>query len=261
MRVPTLLLFACFGASACAQAVFQVDTIRAVQPWAPHEVYTFPRLVIPARPAVAARINTHLSIDFLEVDPDTAHGHYFDKVWGDTVGWTTPRLSYLGWEVRQPLPNVLEVELSGEGCGAYCEGFITSYHYDLHNGRYLTKDSLFTPPGIAALNDTLYARWRSTLTAYIASVLDSVADPHVDTAAVEEMKATMELYQNCLDERADGDPYTSDFTVSASGLRFFIARCAPHVVQELDVLDPIAFELPYAICKPWMRAEVKELFP
>jgi hypothetical protein len=71
----------------------------------------------------------------------------------------------------------------------------------------------------------------------------------------------MEMYQHCLDDRSDGDAYVSDFMVGADGFRFFTARCAPHVVQELDALDPLSFVLPYATCTPWMRAEMRTLFP
>lgn len=246
---------------AFAQVPFMVDTIRAVQPWAPNETYTFPRLVMPERPAIAARINKHLCTVFLEVDPDTANGHYFDRVWGDNVGWTTPRLSYLEWNVSRPLPNVLEVELSGEGCGAYCEGFVTHYHYDLRDGGYIGLDSLITPEGRSAFTTTIHTRWEDTITTCIAIMLDSAALPSLDTEILEHLQATMEMYQQCLDDRSDGDAYVSDFTAEIDGIRFFTSRCAPHVVQELDVLDPVSFVLPYSTCTPWMRVEVRSLFP
>ena len=63
------------------------------------------------------------------------------------------------------------------------------------------------------------------------------------------------------EERSQGDAYAYDFTVEAAGLRFFTERCAPHVIQELDVLDPLSFALPYAECRSWMRNDVKGLFP
>ncbi|MBL8002565.1 MAG: hypothetical protein JNL05_11435 [Flavobacteriales bacterium] len=256
-------LFVALWAIACqaiGQVTVLVDTARAVQPWPPYETYSFPRIRLPQHPAVAARIDHDLCIDVLEVDPDTANGHLFDRVWGDTVGWTTPRLSYLEWSVRRPFPGVLEVELSAEGCGAYCEGFTTHYQYDLRTGRRLDYDSLFTPQGIATLNDTLYKAWTALLNGHIAGVVDSLADSEIDPEYVEFLRAELELYRNCLGERTD-DPYVEDLMFEAEGVRFFISRCAGHVDLALDELDPVSFVLPYGWCGRWMRPDLRPLFP
>ncbi len=260
MRAWSMLMGLVCAAAAGAQPVLQVDTIRAVQPWEPHAEYTFPHLVLPERPAIAARIQRDLCIDLLEVDPDTAQGRYFDRVWGDTVGWTTPRLSYLEWTVRRPMPEVVEVELSAEGCGAYCEGFTTHDQYDLRSGRRLDYDSLFTPAGVSALNDTLLVLWKELLNAHIAQVVDSLADSEIDPEYVEFLKAELEMYRECLDGRAD-DPYVEDLQVGPDGIRFFISRCAPHAWLNLDELDPVSFVLPFAWCGRWMRDDLRSLFP
>jgi hypothetical protein len=251
------------GALVNAQrsATLHVDTIRAVQPWPPHEVYSFPRIVMPDRQPVADRINRHLCTDFLEVDPDTAGNGIFTAVWGDTVGWTTPRLSYLEWQVRRPLPDLLEVELGGEGCGAYCEGFTMRYQYDLREGRSLTHDELFTTPGLAALNDTLHRSWSKLLTGHIAHLVDSLADAEIEPGHVEFLQARMDLYRTCLEERPEGDPYVVDMVIEGDGIRFFLARCAPHAFLNLDELDPVSFALPWSWCVPRMRPEVRPLFP
>jgi hypothetical protein len=245
-----------------------VDTIRAVQPWEPREEYTFPELVSAERSLQASHINRDLALRLLDVDRDSmAGGHLFDKVWGDTIiGWL-PRLNYLSWEVRRPLPEVVEVEFSAEACGVYCEGFTDHLLYDLRDGSYIGYDSLFTPTGRATLEDTLKTLWFQRVSAHLVQlVLESAAlDPvATDTVTMDEeqqvRKSRIELYQRCLDEHAVSGPYVSGCSVGPGVLRFHIARCANHEEQALDDLDPMTFALPWRTVEPLMRAERRVLF-
>lgn len=241
---------------AQGRTVYAVDTVRAVQPWPPHAEYSFPRLVIPARPEVAERINRHLAIDFLEADPDTAGNDLFSLVWGDAATARTPSLYDLTWEVHQPLPEVVDFELTGEGCGAYCEGFTRHYLYDLRDGSYLAFDSLFTPAGLVAVNDTLDKLWRSTLRAYVDSLEIGLSGPDLTPADKEVAQLVAVLYLDCLEERVDLAPYVEDVQPLTTGMRFFIARCAAHVNQNLDELDPVSFQLQYG----WLLTRIRPQF-
>lgn len=261
-QLPWLALLLAVGPRLQAQdiPVLHIDTVRAVQPWHPHETYSFPRFALPERPVVAARINRDLCIDFLDVDPDTAKDMLFANVWGDTVGWTTPQLSFLEWSVRRPFAQVLQVELSGEGCGAYCEGFTMHYQFDLRTGRRLEHDSLFMPQGIAAINDTLLKAWTALLNGHMAGVVDSLADTEIDPEYVDFLRAELEMYRRCLVERTD-EPYVVDLVFEGEGVRFFLARCASHVEQALDELDPVSFTLRYSWLHRFMRPDLQDLFP
>lgn len=247
--------------AAQGPVVLEVDTVRAIQPWGRHAEYTFPRLVLPASPAVATAINRHFSTMMLEVDPDTAGDALFDLVWGDSVSGGMPRLNDITWVVRHPLPEVVEIELTAEGCGAYCEAFTVRNIYDLRNGRYLPYDTLFSPEGLKALDDTLYQAWVDRLNGYILARIDDLADKEIDPEFVDQVRGSMELYRQCMDERAVGDPYVEDLSIVAEGMSFSIARCAPHVVLELDELAPVSFTLSLAWCRPFMRPELRLLFP
>lgn len=244
--------------NTCAQGrtVMLVDTIRAAQPWPPYAEYSLPRLVMPEHPEVATTINRHLAIDFLEADPDTAGDRLFDKVWGDTVTGWMPRLSYLEWEVHHPLPEVVDIELSAEGCAAYCEGFTRHYIYDLRDGRYLDYDSLFTPSGLVAVNDTLDKLWRSTLRTYVDSLEIGLSGPDLTPGDKEVAQLVAVLYLDCLEERVDLAPYVEDVQPLTTGMRFFIARCAAHVNQNLDELDPVSFQLQYG----WLLTRIRPQF-
>ncbi len=238
-----------------------VDTIRATQPWAPHAEYTFPRLSLPERPSVAARINRHLCIDFLEADPDTAGNNLFGLVWGDTATARLPSLYDPTWEVHHPLPEVVDIELTAEWCGAYCEGFTRHYVYDLRNGHYLGFDSLFTPAGLSVVNDTLDKLWRSTLNAYVDSLETASSGPDLLPEDKEFAQSVATLYLDCLEERIDRAPYVDDIQPRLTAMRFFISRCAGHVNQNLDELDPLSFELSYSWLRQYMRPELRSLFP
>lgn len=260
MRSGWLVPILCLGHIAAAQTGLQVDTVRALQPWAPHAEYTFPRLVLPERPAVAARINRQLAMDLLEADPDTAGDDLFAMVWGEPVSGWMPRLNDISWEVRRPFTELVEIELSAEGCGAYCEGFTTRRLFDLRDGSALPYDSLFTAEGLRTVQDTLYRAWVAHLDGYILSTLDDLADKEIEPDYVDQVRGSLEIYRQCLDERPVGEPYVEHVGVVAEGLSFSIARCAPHVVRELDVLDPVTFTLSLAYCSPLIRAERRALF-
>lgn len=253
-------LAACWiGAIAFAQVELQVDTIRAVRPLPPHEAYSFPHVRTPQDPSVGERIHRHICIDLLEADPDTAGNDLFSMVWGDTA-WPMPRLSIYEWSVGRPLKEVVSIEVVAEGCGAYCEGFTKHYAYDLRNGRYLGYDSLFTPAGLVAVDDTLDKIWRAILQQYIVEQRDSFERGGLSEEDSLRIPEVIELYSSCLGERPPAKPYVSDISPSAHVIRFYIDRCAPHVIRALDELDDVEIHLPYSWLQQWFRPELRALF-
>jgi len=246
-------------AQAAAQSVV-VDTISAMQPWPPHELFTFPHFSTLGQPQLAERINRDICIDFLDVDPDTAKGNLFQMEWGDPDHGPSQRLYSLTWSSSQPLPKVLSIALAGEGCGAYCEGFTTHYAYDLRDGDRLRFDSLFTAIGLLAVEDTLRKHWQAKVEAQIQLIQDSL---RVTTLSVDEKEWYQEasdLYSQCLLERADERPYVSDFEPLDRKLRVYIARCSAHANRNADDLDEVAMDLPYEWLAPYLRPDVAALF-
>lgn len=245
---------------AQGRTVYAVDTVRTAQPWPPHAEYSFPRLVIPARPEVAERINRHLAIDFLEADPDTAGNDLFSLVWGDTATARPPSLYDLTWEVHQPLAEVVDFELTGEGCGAYCEGFTRHYLYDLRDGSYLAFDSLFTPAGLVAVNDTLDKLWRAVVSQQILTIEDTLSTRALSVEDQEWFRESVELYRNCRDERPRHAPYVEDIVPLPQIMRFHIARCSAHVNRNVDDLYTVEVQLPFSWLATHFRPELRSLF-
>ena len=252
----TMLLAVC---QATAQPVV-VDTISAMQPWPPYEEFTFPRFLTPGNPKLAARIERDLCIDFLEVDPDTAKGSIFQQVWGDPASTAPQRLSLLSWTSEQPLPEVLSVSFSAEGCGAYCEGFTTHYIYDLRDGHRLLYDSLFTETGRVAVDDTLRRNWQAAVEAHIQLIQGSLKLDSLSIEDIEWLHEAMDLYRQCLLERTDYRPYVVDIEPMGKALRVYIARCNAHADRALDELDEVKVDLLYEWLRPYLRPEFVALF-
>lgn len=245
--------------SAAAQPVV-VDTIRAMQPWPPQERFTFPHFAIPERPQRAERINRDLCADFLGVDPDTATGSIFQTVWGDAANELPQRLNSLSWTAGQPLPDLLSIMLSGEGCGAYCEEFTVHYVYDLRDGSRLRYDSLFTTEGLKAVDDTLGGHWRAAVEAQLRLIQDSLRAPGLTAEEKEGWMEAQELYRQCIGERTGLRPYVADMEPLAGGLRVWMARCGAHANRELDELEEVSVDLPYTWLAPRLRPGMAALF-
>ena len=252
-----MLLAVC---QAAAQPVV-VDTLSAMQPWSPYEEFSFPHFSMPGKPKLAEGIERDLCVDFLGVDPDTAKGSIFQQVWGDPTSAAPQRLSSLSWTSEQPLPEVLSVSFTAEGCGAYCEGFTTHYNYDLRDGHRLQFDSLFTETGRIAVDDSLRRKWKAAVEAQILVLLnDSVTDTDASKESREWREDALSMYRQCLLERADYPPYVSDFEPLEQALRVRIARCSAHANRNLDDLDAVQMDLPYKWLRSFLRPELVALF-
>ena len=246
-------------AQLAAQSVV-VDTIFAMQPWPPYEEFSFPHFTIPGQPQLAERIDRDICIDLLEVDPDTAKGSIFQMAWGDPSHEMPQRLNSITWSASQPLPEVLSVTFSGEGCGAYCEGFTIHYNYDLRDGHRLEFDSLFTQKGRTAVDDTLRKFWQAKVEAQIQMVQDSLQVTGLSADNKEWWQEASDLYRQCLLERADERPYVSDMEPLDRELRVDIARCSAHANRNVDDLDEVSIDLPHAWLGPYLRPDVAPLF-
>lgn len=236
----------------------EIDTLRDVQPWAPHQAYSFPKVGIANRPSLAERINKDIALDLLEVDIDTLKGPLFEQVWGD-AGGSLPRLSTLAWTAAQPLAYVLSIGFSGESCGAYCEGFSIHCNYDLRTGERLQFDSLFTHVGFVAVNDLVEKRWSMVVEREIALLEDTLRKHGRSAEEREELTASLNLYKTCLAERSGVRPYVEDFDMLRNELWLRVARCSAHVERDADTLGSVVMALPYADIARYMRPEALAL--
>ena len=154
------------------------------------------------------------------------------------------RISEFSWNCSRTTPGVLTIELSGEYCAAYCEGFLKHYLYDLHTGMSLTPEAVFTSSGLVAVNDSLSRSWQRSISDRIQILEDSLRIRDLTAPTVEALNDAIQMYRICFESRPKEAPYIEDMLLLADGLRFVIARCSAHVDRELDELGAISIDLP-----------------
>lgn len=271
---------------ATAQTVI-VDTIRELSTWPVHRWYTFPKVSMPGNEAIAHRIQKDLCVDFLMIDPDSANGHYFSEVWSDSsrTGRVMAMLSDIEWSYTRPLPGVLVIDLSAEGCGAYCEPFRTHYNYALATGDRLEFDHLFTEEGLTLLNNALSAEWHRLAMEQLVVLVDSLDVPGSDTIRGWSMKVmdmliaradslsavrpntpdqqwfreAVELLKNCIAERPSNDPYIADMELRGEGIHLWLARCSAHADRNVDELWEVEMDFPYEDLAPQLKPAYQQL--
>ncbi len=246
------------GAGPLPAQGLRLDTLRDVQPGGRHEVFTFPHLAWPERPEIASRINRDLCVEFLEVDPDTAHNGLFTQVWGDPLSESMPRVNALTWSCVRPRLEVVSIELMGEFCSAYCAEFDIHYTYDLRSGLRLQYDSLFTDIGLRLVTDSLDQRWRRKLQDEVLKMEEqlTVAGPLSDTAGM--IRGAIQLYTDCLAERRT--LYVEDLELGADMMIVRVARCGHHADRALDELGAVGSGLDYSWLLSYFKPGLAHLF-
>lgn len=243
-----LLLLLSVGAGAQPIAI---DTLRAVQPWGLRVEYTFPHVRLAGNEMVAARINRDLLIAFLGVDPDTLKGDPLQEIWGEEEHSGMPRINSLNWRCDRSAPEVLTVHLSGEYCGAHCEGFDLHFLYHLRSGQRLDLENLFAAEHLDAVHAEVGKRWRFVLTGHIGDLENARKALHPSPERKAWLDEAIDMYRSCLESAPDDRAPVIDLFHAKDRLRFFTGRCSAHVDQEMDDLFPLAIDL--------MRDEVLDL--
>lgn len=248
---------ACWGlASICSGQVVVVDTLRSSSAHS-RSASTFPAIRVIGEEAVTRSINRNLIVDLLGVDPDTTVGDPLEDLWGKEEDM--PQITGFQWSCERPLPLVLMVRLSGEYCGAHCEGFLTHHLFDLRTGSRLEFDGIFTAKGRIAVHDSLARLWRKVITAHVDRLADSLRSPGA-SGMNNASSEVIEMFRTCLADRSVDDPYVEDMVFLTDRLRFTTARCSDHIARELDDLDPLELDLPRDWLAAHLRPEVREAF-
>lgn len=250
IRYTLIGLGACTAIGGFAQSL-TVDTVSERQPWAPFARYTFPHVAFEGHADIAERIDRDLTVDLLELDPDTTEGSIFQRVWGSAGGDPLPRWNALTWSCSMPYPQVVSFVFSGEACGAYCEGATIHRSYDLRDGHRLVYGDLFTTEGLAMVNERVHKRWVDIVETRIDQLEDSLRNAVGPPGTSESVEASLALYRACLIERPVDRPYVADMEPLPGTLRVWIARCSAHADRGLDDLGEVAIDIPAAELAPY----------
>lgn len=100
-----------------------------------------------ANGVVASKINDLLFIELYEALAPVRYAKQF----GENDDVELGGLSSQSFTVVLNNGRVFSLAISGEGCGAYCEGFINHYAFDASTGNRLVPSDLFTASASIAL--------------------------------------------------------------------------------------------------------------
>lgn len=133
--------------------------------------------------------------------------------------------------------RLLALELSGEGCGAYCSGFTEQYLFDARNGRQVENAALFTEEGLMTL--TRYYRGR-----VLAEARARIAHARRERTEEDEV----DHYRGCLrDWAGEFHGLPVPWLTSSGAWQLQNGTCSFHARMGWDQLDGITVPLPPAL--------------
>lgn len=227
----TLMLIMMWSVGLTAQN-FHVLHVEEVNPNWTDDVYTFPLLEGPDT-NIIAKVNSHLLWEQLDMELGKQQVSIFENVW-QTADEPIARVNYLTYQVELLTDTLYSVTISGEGCGAYCEGFDMTYTFDLSNGQFLSLPDLFTTEGQKALLHELSEYKAEQINKKILELKGSLMLDTMSTEDREMYTEMLELYQNCDSEYDDLEYFR--FIPSRNELTIIYGRCSAHYNRAVDDL-------------------------
>jgi len=203
----------------------------------------------PGQTGVAARINDDLYMDLI--------GMPAPKTPGATVELTIKAddseltgTSSLEFQEGRNDGHIFSIAVDREGCGAYCENYISNFHFDATTGRAFAPAEILTPAGQASVVKSMdrqavqqYKDMLKSLKADLARQLKT-KKPNVPSDA-DDTQARIELNEQCLQavqERlqnpsrnfAEEFGYLAMAIPTDKGVSFTHERCSNHAERALD---------------------------
>ena len=207
---------------------------------------------------VARRINDAVWKEFLDgtVAPTTPGKTYTPP--RDKLPQGTSSLEFKTQFIPSMNPRLLSLELSGEGCGAYCESFTTTRVFDLHDGHQLSMGDLLTPDGFSAVGRRVDAERRRAYKDEVREIRAAIkAAPKGKKTDDDDDNATrLALNEGCLkevDERPSTPWWLAAYGLSLDGhggMAVSVGRCSNHVNQGLDDVGDVTVAIPAADLRP-----------
>lgn len=249
MRYSTLLRIALLSAwvALLPSWAFAVGPLRIETVSSNSSALTLPWIVAPSA-EVSRRINDVIFNQFLDVPapPNLQDAPaMLPQTDGPFEGTTSGTFKTLHNNGR-----VLVIEITAEGCGAYCEGYTAQLLFDARTGRTLETAALFTETGAQAV-----ARYfKSTRAAKARAVIGYAKRKH--TISPSEL----DMYLWCLSGWAEKDASLPRVELDAQG-RWHLpgGHCSSHATRPWDLLDAIDVPLTNALLAMHLSAYGKSV--
>lgn len=225
-----------------------IKEIKGTNPKNKDLIYSFPEVIIPNKKKISDKINDELVSDFLDADRKKIKKSIFENVWSIE---NRPTLNDVSYEIITNDRTLLNISISADGCGAYCEYFTQYFTFDMRNGSRIILDSLLNSEGAKILIDSLNEIKKRTLNLKLKEIKDSLGKPATqEDKGMKEYYTDMEiLYTECL-ERKMGTLEYLQFYITRSELFIVSDRCSAHYNRNLDEISDFRFTF---ILQDWNR--------
>ena len=205
-------------------------------------------------PGVAARINEAVWREELDgtVAPTTPGKTFTPRPDKLPVGTST--LTY----VAKTTPRLLSLDISSEGCGAYCEQRTITRVFDLRDGREIAIGDLLTVDGFAVLAHRVDAERRHAYQEQVRELRAALksAPKGKKKDDDDDNAERLALNEDCL-KRVESGPATPDWLVELvfaldghGGLALSMGRCANHMNAALDDVGELTIQMTAADLQP-----------
>jgi hypothetical protein len=207
--------------------------------------------VVSAASGIAARINDTLYLSLLGTPAPLKPGKTFSLADGASPEGT----SSLDFSVRRNDDQIIEILVSGESCGAYCEGYEREFSFDAHTGRVLSSEDLLTAQGISVVAQRMLEERRRRYANQIKSLKQelktlSAKTPKGKKPDASDTEDRLAFNESCLadeKQKSRDEVYVTGFALPAGkGMVFTSERCSNHASLALDDVLNVELAIPPA---------------
>lgn len=231
--------------SRCAQAQHIAAPVIVKTVHADPSNASFP-FVETVPPAIGRRINDWIFNRFLNMQAPTSTDQPLTGIPAELTEAPMPPMSFFSYFVSRNDGRLLALEITFEGCVAYCETGTDSFIFDVHSGRRVQSEDIFTIDGATTLANKLKAKRLERAKAILA---DGVKNNSMD----DDERQT---YQRCIDEWTELQVSLNYWSVGIlpdGRWRFDPGRCSAHVNRPQDALDSLTETLSPAELRSYLN--------
>lgn len=206
--------------------------------------------IVGGQPGVADRINNYLHDAYFQTLPVSDPKETKVKVLDGMV-----TIESLGIKAMNG-GRMVSVSVEEEGCGAYCSSGTSKFDFDAASGRPVSALDLTLPNARASLQAKAHKAHIASIEKFVAGLKRDMAKRGADKSRIQEQ---LELYEMCLEQRADAERDYSSLLVAENSLVVSFSECASHASRALDDLGSYAYNVKGDAMRPYLNPYGRQL--
>jgi|GEM_PF-3337123 len=211
---------------------FTVENFKESNPNFNQDIYEFP-ILQGSNTKVINRVNEHIVLNILDIEYGKQLQSIFENVWRDKENPVAP-INYLTYNVNYLTDEVYSVTISGEWCGAYCEGFETTLNFNLTSGDVITLQSLVNENTYNLMLDEFNLNKTTIIAEKLNEINEILETKIIDEEQVNVLTVMKELYENCTTNYESLNEF--DFIINPEELVIVGEKCSLHHNRAIDEL-------------------------